>query len=1748
MTIIKFQLNLISFIIILIISPIISQSLGIKAQYPHSLLLHNGKLFIANIEGIFICNINLDQTYETYSYYNKTVNSENIGVISKKTLIVQFPEENGNIICIVKDTLYFFDSEGNYLFMYFIQDIELDEYNDSLYNLLTYKKEGDYSHFIITYILNSRIYILQYKASTTENILIYKGNFRPFYFDFPAIKIQQNGLGCQIMNSQEKGKVLTCCFQTKNENFIIVQSLQIENNYEPLKEDLYSKVGCQQTYVIVSVVSEDEKNLLTCYHDKSNHGFCFVFNIDTNEIKRNVPIIKEVTSAYNKMKLFYFKETKEVIFASSNNQNHFTIIKMKDDSNFTIINRDSYSTPNFDSDFSTSYFNCFDIIYDPNEKKYALISDVKSAKDNLASDTDKYLININFDNDFNGGSQPSAYQEASPPTSSYPLEYDNKYFLEVIQQYRIPITVNEKSGIIIDFLNENNPVIRTKENKTINASYYAINFENMPEGELMYIINGESIKVEKNERKFGEFKIKYIPPEGFGRTDQFTFKVYLRNYSIASNQVTYYITICKENCSCFEDQSSCYACAKGYSYYKNGQQCYSDSDLVSTYKDSNGISQDCYDKCKTCSEAGVNENYMHCTSCFFENNYILVGSICKTNPCGKRHYIDETKIYCWNYDYCPDHHPVYIEAIKECIEYDGIYTELTKESHINDGTFEIENYFSSKIETTFIDKTEKILQSSGILSNIISDKSQESLTPVITDKINETKTNSFINKESIIKSDDETYIASISMKPTQIEQTEKEIIIKSDEQIYIENISMKPTQIEQTEKESIIKSDDETYIASISMKPTQIELTEKESIIKSDKQTYIENISLKPTEIEQTDEYYSPSTAIISEQEGYETNKRTEETIEDKSTSTNIFDFEREIIEIILDIIFNNKNSTKIEEYLKQLKDANKTYSVLSDMITNKKINISSGDEDIILKTDNYTFEITTTENQKNKNSNSETSIIDLGECEKIIKRNISNETDPTPLIILKIDIKKDEYKSTGVEYEVYNPYTKKKINLDICSNTQISIIAPINLTSDEYNLYDSLKEQGYDLFDANDSFYQDICTPYTSLNGTDIIIIDRKIYYYNEDIVLCEKECNYDKVNSQNKKVVCQCSVKNGVDLNSNNFDMDKFMEGFYKVEDYTNYQVLYCYNLVFSSRVKKNICFYILLVLLVLFLSSMIVNLKFALKKIDEIIFKIFQDKFMFAFMQKIIMNGRKRRNELKAQTNKPSNQNGEIKKLSWLEKLKLRSRKRQKTDNNNDNNINNGDKDNNNNNDINAINIFNLNTIKKKKKKMNKKKSLRMSYKQNNSNKMNNVIGRIDKSENKINLSVVKHDKINVKNNDSVDINDLDNEHYNLSKTLRKKKKLKKKKSLRKSCSAFYKQNQNNINISIINNVIKPNSNPPKKKINKCVSLSQSKEVETMDKINIFKSPIKKSKRKKSKSKSFGKSNYSPFTSISVSPSPRKNKKDESSKNELLKKQGSTISEKFIKDKKKKLFENKNKEEKKVNRNIKYIDEELNRMDYEDALIYDNRNYWQYYLSLLKKKHMILLTFASINDYNVFLLKFSLFVLSLALFFSLNTLFFRDSTMRQIFADKGKYNFLYQIPQVLYSTIISSLMTFILKKLSLSQNELIAIKREPNKKKANKLADSSKRWMKIKFYLFFFIGLFLLIFCWYYLTAFACVYPNTQIHLLKDTLISFGISMSYPFLINLIPGLFRIPALRAEKRDKEKMYKASKIIALL
>jgi len=233
--------------------------------------------------------------------------------------------------------------------------------------------------------------------------------------------------------------------------------------------------------------------------------------------------------------------------------------------------------------------------------------------------------------------------------------------------------------------------------------------------------------------------------------------------------------------------------------------------------------------------------------------------------------------------------------------------------------------------------------------------------------------------------------------------------------------------------------------------------------------------------------------------------------------------------------------------------------------------------------------------------------------------------------------------------------------------------------------------------------------------------------------------------------------------------------------------------------------------------------------------------------------------------------------------------------------------------------------------------------------------------------------------------------------------------------------------------------------------------------------------------------------------------------------------------------------------INNNIMTLnDYELNSLNYEDAIKFDKRTYLLYYWSLLKTKHILLFAFVPSNDYNSTIIKICLFLFSFALYYSINGLFFTDSTIHEIYKEEGNYNFIYQLPQILYSTIISTIINIIIRFFSLTQKDVLKVK----KQKINEDYQIKKmrlyKYLRIKFLYFFKISLAFLILFWYYISCFCLVYKNTQIHLLKDTLISFGLSLLYPLFINLIPGFFRIYSLN--KKNQNCLYVISKLIQLI
>ena len=663
--------------------------------------------------------------------------------------------------------------------------------------------------------------------------------------------------------------------------------------------------------------------------------------------------------------------------------------------------------------------------------------------------------------------------------------------------------------------------------------------------------------------------------------------------------------------------------------------------------------------------------------------------------------------------------------------------------------------------------------------------------------------------------------------------------------------------------------------------------------------------------------------------------------------------------------------------------------------------------ENTIIQTENVVFQISTIKDQQDS-GNVNASSIDLGDCEQEL---ISHYKIPknVSLIMFKTDIKTEDLSQTFVQYEIYDPRNMTLLDLSVCKDMKISISTPVKLDASTSSLYDSLKDSGYDLFNEEDSFYTDICSTFTSENGTDMTLADRKkeIYSTMGNISLCQSGCELESYNSTTKKAKCECNPQTqeselAVSSSSDKFNVKKVADSFFSTLSNSNFLVLKCYKLAINLKnFFINIGRILMTVILLLSLIFLIIFFANDNKKIDKYIASIMKARLNYINKnkKKNKMNI-KNKNKNKQTTNKKGNKN--------LSKNKMPK-------------------------------------IKKKKKELKappKKLSVPNINKKNSKNLKYSISSRkhlINKSTNgnTTNISIVKINAINIGNSE-VKKKMINNN---------KKNKLILKNNDNKNSKHYYQTSKDLLNI---------------KEISKT---EYSKDIKDM-------------------------------------------------KNDIR-------------------FKNMN-------------DQELNTLEYEIAVVIDKRTYFQYYWSLLKKKQLLIFTFYPTEDYNLFTIKICLFLFSFSLYLTINGFFFSDDTMHKIHEDNGAFDLILQIPQILYSTIISAAINIILKMLSLSENNIIALKQANEYKKMKILREKIKKCLTIKFIIFYFLNFTFLLFFWYFVSCFCAVYKNTQIILIKDTIISFSLSMVYPFGLNLLPGLFRIPAIKA--KNQKGIYKFSQLVALI
>ena len=128
-------------------------------------------------------------------------------------------------------------------------------------------------------------------------------------------------------------------------------------------------------------------------------------------------------------------------------------------------------------------------------------------------------------------------------------------------------------------------------------------------------------------------------------------------------------------------------------------------------------------------------------------------------------------------------------------------------------------------------------------------------------------------------------------------------------------------------------------------------------------------------------------------------------------------------------------------------------------------------------------------------------------------------------LVIFKTDIYKEGLSTPKVEYEIYDVKNKRNLDLNICKDTKIQLLLPCNI--DENNVYK---------YNISSDYYNDICYSYTTDNGTDIILSDRKNEFLDKNMALCENGCEYNGYDSNIKKAICDCDIQSTTAVSEGN------------------------------------------------------------------------------------------------------------------------------------------------------------------------------------------------------------------------------------------------------------------------------------------------------------------------------------------------------------------------------------------------------------------------------------------------------------------------------------------------------------------------------------------------------------------------------------------------------------------------------------
>ena len=205
-------------------------------------------------------------------------------------------------------------------------------------------------------------------------------------------------------------------------------------------------------------------------------------------------------------------------------------------------------------------------------------------------------------------------------------------------------------------------------------------------------------------------------------------------------------------------------------------------------------------------------------------------------------------------------------------------------------------------------------------------------------------------------------------------------------------------------------------------------------------------------------------------------------------------------------------------------------------------------------------------------------------------------------MIIYQIEHYKDNFNIPILEYVIFTQNGSVNLSLDICDNVTVKYNIPVNISKDEIYKYD-----------PNDDFYNNECNKHSTDGKVDMTLYDRKNEFNNNNLSLCESNCQFLGYNDLTAKAICDCKVKKDVGLSDT--DDGNLLNKIDTEKSKSNLKVTQCIKeFVKPENIKSNGGFYtiliIIIILIIVFIIFWVKGKSMIENKIDQTIYKKFSE----------------------------------------------------------------------------------------------------------------------------------------------------------------------------------------------------------------------------------------------------------------------------------------------------------------------------------------------------------------------------------------------------------------------------------------------------------------------------------------------------------------------------------------------------------